>query len=176
MAQTKPTYAKLKLVKNNEVKTITFNDFEIEVKQYLPINDKLQLISNVVNYSADENNFANPVKVDLYGNLEIIYAYTNISFTDKQKEDPAALFDAMLSSGLIEAVIDAIPADEYADLISWINECIESIYTYRNSVMGILDMVSADYSNLDLDASSIQQKLADPENMELLKGVLTKLG
>jgi hypothetical protein len=29
---------------------------------------------------------------------------------------------------------------------------------------------------MDLNASEIQQKLADPNNMELLKNVLTKLG
>ena len=44
------------------------------------------------------------------------------------------------------------------------------------TVYGILDTVTADYSNLDLNASEIQSKLADPENMKLLKDVLTKLG
>ena len=35
---------------------------------------------------------------------------------------------------------------------------------------------SADYSNLSLDATAIQQKLADPQNLEFLKSVMTKLG
>ena len=42
--------------------------------------------------------------------------------------------------------------------------------------MGILENISTDYSNLNLDASAIQQKLADPENMELLRSILSKLG
>lgn len=42
--------------------------------------------------------------------------------------------------------------------------------------MGILDTISQDYSNLNLEASAIQEKLADPENMTLLKSVLSKLG
>ena len=42
--------------------------------------------------------------------------------------------------------------------------------------MGIMEQISADYSNLSLDATAIQQKLADPQNLELLKGVMTKLG
>lgn len=53
---------------------------------------------------------------------------------------------------------------------------IENIYNYRNSVLGIMENVTADYSNLDLNASEIQAKLADPSNMELLKGILAKLG
>jgi hypothetical protein len=42
--------------------------------------------------------------------------------------------------------------------------------------MGILDSISADYNNLNLDATEIQKKIGDPENMALLKDVLTKLG
>ena len=42
--------------------------------------------------------------------------------------------------------------------------------------MGILENISADYSNLNLDATEIQSKLADPNNMALLRDVLSKLG
>ena len=44
------------------------------------------------------------------------------------------------------------------------------------SVLGILEAVSKDYSNLDFDATQIQKKMADPENLKLVKDVLTKLG
>jgi hypothetical protein len=42
--------------------------------------------------------------------------------------------------------------------------------------MGILDTISADYSALKLDAETIHSKIADPNNMELLKSIMTKLG
>ena len=45
----KPTFAKLGLKMNNNIKTILINDQEIEVKQYLPINEKLDLIGSVIN-------------------------------------------------------------------------------------------------------------------------------
>ena len=70
---------KLGLKENKDIKTITYNDTEIEVKQYLPVNDKLQLIGNVMN-SAHQTNFPNPVLIEVFGSLEIIYAYTNINF------------------------------------------------------------------------------------------------
>ena len=176
MANTKPTFAKLKLARNNSVKVVTFNDIEIEVKQYLPINEKLQLISNVINAAADENNFSNPIKEDLFGTLEIIYAYTNLGFTEKQKEDPAKLYDDMISSGFADAIIKEIPSDEYNAIVNGINECTKAIYTYRNSLLGILEATVADYGNLELDATDLQSKMADPNNMALLKDVLTKLG
>ena len=176
MANTKPTFAKLKLARNNSVKVVTFNDIEVEVKQYLPINEKLQLISNVINAAADENNFSNPIKEDLFGTLEIIYAYTNLGFTEKQKEDPAKLYDDMISSGFADAIIKEIPSEEYNTIVNGINECTKAIYTYRNSLLGILEATVADYGNLELDANDLQSKMADPNNMALLKDVLTKLG
>ena len=176
MANTKPTFAKLKLARNNSVKVVTFNDIEIKVKQYLPINEKLQLISNVINAAADENNFSNPIKEDLFGTLEIIYAYTNLGFTEKQKEDPIKLYDDMISSGFADEIIKEIPSEEYNTIVNGINECTKAIYTYRNSLLGILEATVADYGNLELDANDLQSKMADPNNMKLLKDVLTKLG
>ena len=172
----KVSLTKLGLKVNQEIKTIEFNEQIIEVKQYLPINDKLELISNVINSAHDENNFSNPVKVSVFTTLEIMYAYTNINFTEKQKEDPTKLYDMLISSGLVCEVINAISEAEYHEVIRGVEDSINAIYTYRNSVMGILDTISTDYSNLDFDASTIQKKIADPENMALLKDVLTKLG
>ena len=176
MANTKPTFAKLKLARNNSVKVVTFNGIEVEVKQYLPINEKLQLISNVINAASDENNFSNPIKEDLFGTLEIIYAYTNLGFTEKQKEDPIKLYDDMISSGFADAIIKEIPSEEYNTIVNGINECTKAIYTYRNSLLGILEATVADYGNLELDANDLQSKMADPNNMTFLKDVLTKLG
>ena len=82
----------------------------------------------------------------------------------------------MISSGFADTIIKEIPSDEYNAIVDGINKCVNAIYTYRNSVMGILDIVSSDYSNLNLDATAIQQSLADPKNMALLKDILTKLG
>ena len=172
----KVSFTKLGLKKKEEIKNITINDQVIEVKQYLPISDKINIITNVIENSADDNNFANPVKVEVFANLEIMYAYTNISFTDKQKGDPTKLYDLLEENGIIAEVIAAIPENEYALLLGWIDETIEAFYTYRNSVMGIMEQISEDYSNLSLEATEIQQKLADPQNLELLKNVMTKLG
>lgn len=172
----KVSFTKLGLTKNQEVKIVNWNEQDIEVKQYLPINEKLTLISNVLNNAHDENNFSNPVKVNLFTALEIMYAYTNINFTDKQKEDPVKLYDLLSGSKLYDKIVENIPVEEYLNVVNGIDETIDAVYTYRNSVMGILDTVSSDYSNLNLDASEIQKKLADPENMELLRSVLTKLG
>lgn len=173
----KVSFTKLGLKINQEIKNIEFNGQNIEIKQYLPVNDKLELISNVINLSHDgNNNFPNPVQVSVFTILEIIYAYTNINFTEKQKEDFGKLYDILISSGLVAAVVKEIPESEYNEVIRGIKDSIEAIYKYQNSALGILDSISQDYSNLNLDANEIQKKLGDPNNMTLLKDVLTKLG
>ena len=171
----KVPFTKLGLKKVEDTKNITICGQMVEVKQYLPISDKINIITNVIEKSADDNNFANPVKVEVFANLEIMYAYTNISFTDKQKEDPTKLYDLLEENGIIAEVIAAIPENEYALLLGWIDETIEAFYKYRNSVLGILDTISADYSNLSLDATNLQKQIADPENLKLLKSIMSKL-
>lgn len=172
----KVSFTKLGLKKNEEVGILHINEQDIEVKQYLPINEKLELISSVINSAADENNFSNPVKENVFLTLEILYHYTNINFTDKQKEDPVKLYDLVVSSGLVNKVTDLIPEEELDEVINGVAQSVKAIYTYKNSILGILESISQDYSSLNLDATEIQQKLADPDNMALLKQVLTKLG
>lgn len=169
-------FTKLGLKPNNEIINIEFNTQNIEVKQYLPVEEKLELITNVLELSHDSNNFSNPVKVSVYTTLEIIEKYTNVNFTEKQKENPTKLYDLLVGNGFSAAVIKAIPESEYNEILTGIKQTIKSVYKYQNSVLGILDTISQDYSNLNLDATEIQKKLADPENMALLKNIMTKLG
>ena len=169
-------FTKLSLKRKNETKTITINNNQIEVKQYLPVNEKLDLIARVINGAHDQNNFPNPIKIEVIGTLEMIMAYTNISFTEKQKEDIPKLYDLLEENGVIKDIISQIPEDEYNFIIDGINKTVDAVYTYNNSVLGILDSVSTDYSNLNLDAAGIQKTIADPNNLSLLRDVLTKLG
>lgn len=169
-------FTKLSLKRKNEVKTITINNNQIEIKQYLPVNEKLDLIARVINGAHDQNNFPNPIKIEVIGTLEMIMAYTNISFTEKQKEDIPKLYDLLEENGVIKDIISQIPEDEYNFIIDGINKTVDAVYTYNNSILGILESVSKDYSNLDFDIAQLQKEMADPDNLKLLKDVLTKLG
>lgn len=169
-------FTKLSLKRKNEVKTITINNNQIEIKQYLPVNEKLDLIARVINGAHDQNNFPNPIKIEVIGTLEIIMAYTNISFTEKQKEDVPKLYDLLEENGVIKDIISQIPEDEYNFIIDGINKTVDAVYTYNNSILGILESVSQDYSNLDFDIQKLQNDIANPENLKLVKEVLTKLG
>lgn len=174
----KITFNDLKKEQPIKIKMIKINDKEIEIKQYLSINDKLNLISRVLELTVAGNQypFANPVQIDVFTTLEIIYAYAGIAFSEEQKENPAQLYDELEEQDLINIIISAIPQTEYEFLLEGIDKTIKSYYKYRNSAKGIIEDITADYSNLDLDATEIQKKIGDPNNMALLKDVLQKLG
>lgn len=175
----KIAFSKLGLTKDklDEFQTVEFNDQTVEVKQYLPIAEKAELISRVLNNSVDDDaGYYNNLKLDMWLALEIVYAYSNISFTEKQKSDPMKLYDLLSSNKLLNLIIGLVPESEFYYLTKVTHELATAIYTYRNSVLGILDSIGRDYSNLNFDATEIQKKLADPENLTLLKNVVEKLG
>lgn len=172
----KIAFTKFGLKKNDNIKIVNINGLDIEIKQYLPVDEKLVLISKVLSKAADENNFSNPIKLDVFTKLEILFAYTNISFTEKQKEDSIKLFDLLEGNDIFNIIIKNIPELEYNCIVNGVKECGEAVYTYRNSILGILDTISTDYSDLSLNATDIQSKIADPENLSLLKNIMEKLG
>ena len=173
----KVPFTKLKCKINDNSIPVQIGEETIAVKQYLPIQEKLELISNVVMAAHEQDeNYSNPVKANAYRDLEVIFAYTNISFTDKQKEDLPKLYDMLASTEVLQQIIKAIPEQEYAEICCGVWNSIEAIYKYQNSVLGVLDTIKADYSGLEYDANAIKESLSNPDNLSLLKDVLTKLG
>lgn len=151
-------------------------EIHYEVKYYLPVEEKLEMISRIINQSIDDNGFYNPMRVKIFTVLEVTYAYTNLNFTAKQKENIFKLYDQLVSTGIFQEIKNSIWEEDWKEIEETVIKTIDNIYKYNNSAMGILDNISKDYSNLNLDAMDIQSKLADPNNLDFLKQVITKLG
>ena len=120
----KPTFAKFGLKVDQSVKLVKFNEQEFEVKQYLPVENKLELISEIVNQSIDSNNFANPARIEIFTVVEIVKNYTNISFTEKQLEDILKLYDLIVSSGLGKAIHENMCSDEFDFITNTVDKVI----------------------------------------------------
>ena len=172
----KISFTKLALTRNNDIKILEWKDQKIEIKQYLPIGEKLDLISRIINYSADDHVFYNPCKVQIFEIIEIILAYTNINITEKQQEDILKLYDLLLSSGFIDKIKEMIPEEEINYLDDSIWATIKEIYRYRDSFMGVMEQTQADYKNLDNMVGEIEDKISNADNLTLLKDIVTKLG
>jgi hypothetical protein len=168
----KLSFNKLGLKPNTEVKTVKYNDsLSIEIKQYLPVNDKLKLMGEVLTDTMDQNNFANPVKRDVFTAIAIIEYYTNISFTDKQKEEPTKIYDALCSSDIMEVITSNIPEKELKELQNGIDGIILAYYQYTNSILGVLDSVKQNYSAQEMDISKLLAEINDEKSFDILKQI-----
>lgn len=174
----KVSFSKLGVKPNNDVEEVKFGNATIEIKQYLPMGDKIQLIERVVNAAAPSSGdrIINWAYVNVMIDLLLVEYYSNISFTDKQKEDIYKFYDNLFGSGLGDLIVDAIPEDELDWIVENVNLIIESVFTYKTSAMGIFEGISDDYKNLDLNADDIRAKLADRNGVEFLQEVLDKMG
>ena len=162
----KVSFTNLKLKINTEVNTFQFgeNKTKIEVLKYLPIEDKNDLI-HIALQNAEEDGIYNDILLEMYFNLYIIYFYTNINFTDKQKEDPAKLYDQMQSNGLITSVIEAMDNDEYANLLTSLEVIRDANLTYKNTAGAVLQSVIQDLPRNAAAAAQIINNL-NPEQFQ----------
>lgn len=168
----KLAFNKLGLKINQEVKNVEYADGTvIEVKQYLSVNDKLKMMGEILSFTMDQNNFANPVKQDVFTTLSLIEYYTNITFTEKQKEDPVKLYDAICNSNLMEVITSAIPEVELNTVYEGIDGIILAYYQYTNSILGVLDNMKNNYDATSLDISKILSEINDPAAFETLKQI-----
>ena len=139
----KISYANLKLKVDKSVETFDFNENKIEVLRYLPIEDKRDLVE-ITLQKAEENGIYNPVLLDMYFHLHLVYMYTNLSFTEKQKENEAKIYDALACNGFFHKFFEVLPEDEYEDLMDYIEDIMEDIMTYKNTAGAVLQSIIQD--------------------------------
>lgn len=172
---------KVNLTKLNKIKSLDPIDIKIgeetiSVVQYLPLEKKLTVMQNIIEQAGNnEEGFYNIVKLSVFYTIEMLRVYTNISFTEKQLEDPQKLYDIIVLNNIWETVKDSIPEKE-RDYI-WDNTCAlaREITEYNHSALGILKLMSDDYENLNFDVQEITEKLSDRTNLDLVRNLLTKL-
>ena len=94
--------------------------------------------------------------------------YTDIVFTDKQKEDEVKLYDTLESNGLITEVVKNIPEEEYNKLFEYMDELIKLNMTYKQSAGALISSFINDLPKQaetaakiveQFDASQFQQVL-----------------
>ena len=162
MAATKPTYAKMKLKMNTETTTIMIGEQEVHVLKYLPIEDKLSLIM-ISLQSAVYDGVINEILLEKAFNLNLVYYYTDIVFTDKQRENEFKLYDELESNGIINQIIEYIP--EYNDLIDYLYKIKKAKMEYNISASALVDSLINNLPEQAAAAAEIVDKF-DPEKYQ----------
>ena len=107
--------AKVSLTKLNKIKSLEPIDIKIgeetiSVVQYLPLEKKLAIMQNIIEQAGNnEEGFYNIVKLTVFYTIEMLRAYTNISFTEKQLEEPQKLYDIIVLNNIWNEFKKAIP-------------------------------------------------------------------
>ena len=133
-------FKSLNLKRNDSIRVIKINDNEIEVKQYLPIEDKIDLVQIALQQAETDFGY-NAMLVDVYFYLYIVYFYSNIHFTDEEKAQPLELFDILSSNGVISAVAAAIPSEEFEDIKEYIDTQFEMNTQFKSSLLYLFNIV-----------------------------------
>lgn len=173
----KVSFNKLNKIKNLSAITYNLDGNIIEIEQYLPLNDKVNLITGVIEQAGNgEEGFFNIVKLDAYYRIEMVKAYTNINFTDKQLEDPTKIYDALILNDIWAFIEDKIPITERQYIWNNILELARQVTSYNSSAMGIVKMLIQNKDEINLDLTDVMDKLNDPEALKLLKEMVGLTG
>ena len=96
-------FTDLNLQKNDSVSTFTINEQQINVIQYLPVEDKYDLMA-ITLQKAEEDGLYNELLLDVFFHLNIIYLYTDIDFSADDRDDELALYDILEANDIIDKV------------------------------------------------------------------------
>ena len=130
-------YKDLNLVKLNSFKTFDWKGKKIEILNYLPIEEKYDIVMITLQKSFEEGIY-NPIKLDMYYHLNLVYAFTNLVFTDEDRQDEAKLYDELVSSGFMEEFLKNIDSQVYTEMQEDIENIAELNMEYNNSTASIV--------------------------------------
>ena len=156
-----------------ENKEITYDGQTFNVRSWIPMEDKLALIGNIINASIDDNTFYNPARLHIFYVMNMVKEYTDIDFKEMNIMYAYDLLDVRGLWDIIEKYIDE---NEINFIKQNIKETITNIYAYKNSVLGMIDAMNQKSEDLKVDGEALQKVIGDPENLTLVKQILDNLG
>ena len=135
-------FKELNLLKNTQTIEIKINDQVVNVKTYLPISDKIDLIQ-VALQKAEQDGIYNEMKLDAYFHLNIIYLYTDIEFDEEDREDELKLYDILEANKVILPVLGAI-GQEYGELVQYLEKMKGESLAYKNTAAAVMRSIIQD--------------------------------
>lgn len=163
---------------------VSFTDIKIgedsvlKVANYLPIEDKGNLITFVVDMALDTTTGCfSPVRVETYFALAICRWYGDMVFDDDDIQINVALtYDTLETNGIIDAIMNAIPKDELEFIQDLVKDTISDIARYNSSAAGIIQMMNQNASQLDTQITNILDSIKNGENLETLSVIKDMVG
>ena len=109
-------FDELNLSVQDKSKNVIINGQKVEVRQYLPIEDKINLIQIILQQGTVDGIFDEGILEALFYVYTIMY-YTDLEFTDEQKQKPLEIYDILITNNTLDVILAEIPEDEFVDLM-----------------------------------------------------------
>lgn len=175
--ENKISFKDLGLVVDEKVTTLTFNGKEIKMRNYLPINEKVDFISYVFNNSIDEeSNTFSPIRMNTFFEVGLIRWYTNIDFSEEELDEIEKTCDKLKSSGLVTKVRTNIDYAEYNLIYSLALETIQDYEKFANSFVGMMQAMSQENNLMSKELDDIISKISNKEGIEELVNIKNIMG
>ena len=143
-----PSFNSLNLKTTPQSSTIVINNQQIEVKHTIPLQDKIDLIQ-ITLQKAEEDGIYNQLKLQAFFELNYIYLYTDIEFSDEDRSDELALWDVLNENDVVLQVLAVQMGEEnepmeYNELRDVLNIMMERNLDYKNTAAAVLQKIIQD--------------------------------
>ena len=163
-----------------EERTMYINGQEITYRTFLPMEEKLILAEEIINNTANDNEtrFYNPGMLEIYQTIFTVKYYTNIEFDENDLITATDTYDKIMTNGIIDKLLEDKECGADIRFVWWelVEQTIDNIYKYTNSALGVIMAASQDLTQTTADIEKLNEDIANPETLKVLKDVVTKLG
>lgn len=159
----KTAFSTLKLKTDKTYLEFMFENKPVQVLRYLPVQEKEDIIEIAYQKAIINSNF-NPILFNIYFLLNVVYSYTNLTFTDEQRRDEKKLYDMICSSGLLDIILNNIPESEMTFFKDNIEDYVSQSLVQDYSAVGIFNNVVGSFNTF---SKVISDKLSNVDEKTL---------
>ena len=167
------------LIDKNEIEELDFNGLKIEIKKYLPVSQKLELVLSVYNSCIDEDNGLKVVN----GNskeIALVYFITKYYVNVNLPKDIFEAYDILIESGLYNTIENVI-YDEVIRIENMLDEVIayedekyyqenQFVYVVKNLLQELINKVpSLDEAKEFVEMAEKEIKNLDPSKLKFIQ-------
>lgn len=122
------------------VTPLDVNGNTINIQQSISTEEKKDLVDLVLQESFDEGIY-NPILIDAYFYTYIVMFYTDIDFSDEDKENVLATYDKLKQDDLLDKIVNEIPEDEWKEIYDYMTQLEEVNLTYRRTAIYAINSI-----------------------------------
>ena len=172
--------ANLGPIEEAPIEYLQIGDAALQVKKYIPYEEMLDMIQWCIDYIINDRPFISEPLKKIIKDFAILNFFTNVdtSFLTEYHDmkDIYEEYDLVYRHNVIDQVISKIDEGQIRFFNETLDATLDSIMTYRNSAVGIIDALSQSAQQDTENMESAMSMINDPDQMEKLGKLLKFAG